>query len=327
MQRLSKSSVEIPRNTEKSRLQIQKDDEISRLQIQIDEYKNRASVVEKKIKAASDSMLLRQSAEKFQKQRNSIALMVALRRAEAIVGEGGALNYFEQMKPLKERFLNDFIAAWLRLSAAAEGFANLYNYPVDEKVFSAVHNEPETEITSFNTTIENFDDLVSWCQYTNNWLASFTDTQQQITRSFSLKELVGGEAEFEECARNSKWSFKLTEQDFPDMNFVRMRSLAIQIFSGEKSGSWNVSITPPLRAKNSPHIQEHIGTLYLGRVNERAYAVSPEGTSPPKLFNGSPIGEDSEKGNWNIEILSASTSGVKVEDIKDIDIHLTVAIV
>jgi len=258
---------------------------------------------------------LRTSQAANQIKRNDVARTIALRRAAQIIIKGGASNFCEQMKPIKDRFDNDLVAAWLRLSSAMKGFSDLYQYPYPEDLPKDL----------YDVTID-FDGLVTWCQYTNTWLASFVDTQQQVTRSFSLKELVG-EDKFEVGLNQSKWSFKLTEGDFYNSKYVRMRGLAIQVDSGNSSGSWNIKVTPPSLAKNNPKEQKDIGTLFLGRVNERTYAVVPESSAPPKLYNASPIGDESIEGDWVIEVFKGSTLGIPASKILDIDIHLTVALV
>lgn len=112
-----------------------------------------------------------------------------------------------------------------------------------------------------------------------------------------------------------------------------MRSFAVQIDSGNSSGSWNVAVVPPISAlirhsENEPQtiLQPHIGTLFLGRVNERTYAVIPEGSAPSKLYNASPTGDDTGKGEWTISVFDGSTSGATLNEIRDIDLHLTVAL-
>ncbi len=286
-------------------------------------------VIEEKLKASQIFIDYMTSQKDFKIRRNDVARFVAKRRLEAFIEENGALNYAEQMKPLELRFTNDLWSAWLRLSAAAEGFQMLYSYDsakINSNLFKKRLDDPKKlQVYDRNIT---FDDLVTWCQLTNTWLASFLDTQQQVTRSFSLRKLINDDAVFEAGKKVSTWRFKLKESDFTNMKFVRMRSFAVQIDSGNNSGSWNVSITPPAKAKNEPKEQGHIGTLYLGRVNERIYAVISEGSAPPKLFNASPIGEDSPSGEWAISVIgNGSTSRAKIEDIQDIDIHLTVALV
>jgi hypothetical protein len=258
---------------------------------------------------------LRTSQVAHQIERNDVARIIALRRAEQIKIEGGALNFLDQMKSIKDRFDNDLIAAWLRLSSAMKGFYELYQRPYPQGLPKDLYD-----------VAVDFDRLVTWCQYTNTWLASFVDTQQQVTRSFSLRELVGKD-EFETGLGLSRWKVKLTEDDFYNRKNVRMRGLAVQIDSGQNSGSWNVKITPPPLAKNNPKDQEHIGTLFLGRVSERTYAVVSESAAPPQLYNASPIGDDATVGGWVIEVFKGSTLGISASRIIDIDIHLTVALV
>lgn len=249
--------------------------------------------------------------EIYQKARNEVARLVAARRAFQLGTPNGALNFGEQMKPIKARFDNDLLAAYLRLFRAAEGFSKLYvgKYKLN---FPTLKDGKELD----------FDELVTWCQNTNTWLASFLDTQQQVTRSFSLKDLVGTD-KFNAGLASSKWQFNLKAEDFFNREFVRMRALAVQIDSGHSAGSWNVAITPPTKAIAEPKDQSHIGTLYLGKINERLYAVMTESSAPPKLYNASPIGED----DWGIEVFKGSTLGISTSGILDIDIHLTVALV
>jgi hypothetical protein len=309
------------------------------LGIQRNEQVRNSQSAESRWNGAKYSATLKKSQANFQKERNDVARLVAIRRAEQLTKPNGALNFFEQMKPIKIRFRNDLLSAWLRLKAVAVGLEKLYQYsapfsfpelrPVNEEDLQKpeLTDLPEPPPIDDFVGKFDFDDLITWCQLTNTWLASFLDIQQQVTRSFSLRQLIKNDAVFEAGKAQSEWRFKLKEEHFTNMQFVRMRSFAVQIDSGHQSGSWNVSITPPLKAKNEPKEQGHIGTLYLGRVNEKTFAVISEGSASLKLFNASPIGEDSPSGEWIIEVLNGSTSAATVNDIKDIDIHLTVAIV
>ncbi|MBX7173251.1 MAG: hypothetical protein K1X72_19940 [Pyrinomonadaceae bacterium] len=268
----------------------------------------------------------------FQRRRNNVARFVALQRGEELRKLGGALNFQEQMKSVEIRLKNDLAAAKLRLKKASDGFRMLYGYSAfdesSERMFTKSYNEKGIYDREFD-----FDDLVTWTQVTNTWLAAFLDTQQQVTFSFSLKDLVKGAENFGKGIeeRNGKfqgeWSFLLTSQDFYERKYVRMRSFSLQVDCGMKVGSWNFKITPPSKALNEPKKQDHVGTLFLGRVNERTYAVIPESAAPPKLYNISPIGENhTNDGKWKIEIASNSTAQTSIKDIVDIDIHLTVAL-
>jgi len=286
----------------------------------------------------------------FRRTRNEVSRLVAIRRAKQLTKENGALNFFEQMRPIKKRFKNDLVSAWLRLKASHEGFQMLYgnSYSISEDFPRLRNIEPaDLQIPELTDLPEpppvedddfvgklNFDDLVTWTQLTNTWLASILENQQQVTRSFSLKQLIDDDAVFEGGKAASEWHFRLAEQHFWNRRCVRMRTLAVQVDSGNDRGSWNISIAPPTRAiirQNDGVIanlmQDRIGTLFLGRVNERTYAVLPEGSSPPKLYNASPIGGDDLTGEWAIRILTNSTSGATVDRINDIDIHLTVSLV
>jgi hypothetical protein len=285
--------------------------EESKAEVQQNQSKKLTKSITEQQEAAEANMYLKVRSARFQVERNDVSRLVALRRAIQIMTPGGALNFQEQMQSIEARLSNDLIAAWLRLSAAAKGFNLLYQYPYSEKL------PKET----YGVKID-FDELVTWCQYTNTWLASFLDTQQIVTCSFSLKELIGLE-NFNDGLNKLKWQFNFKTTDFYNRKFIRMRGLAVQIESGHNAGSWNVAITPPTEAITKPEDQSHIGTLYLGKVNERTYAVIPEISSPPKLYNASPIG----KGNWNLEILRGSTLGVSTSGILDIDIHITCALV
>jgi hypothetical protein len=343
-----------------------------KLQMDVEEnqYKGIQQTSTDTIAKIAQEVELKNKLKEFKEKRNELARLVALSRAFQMTKENGALNFKEQMRPIKERFRNDLIAAYLRLSSANEGFQKLYVKrfsipiefpakvrvePVDLEIPELIDPLGKANLLDFEDKID-LDKLVTWTQYTNTWLASFLDEQQLVTRSFSLKKLLGVD-NLQEAAENGSWRFKLSESDFPFVvkkqqgqpdetiygKFVRLRSFAVQIDSGNKSGSWNISITLPESAlvryldkeinteaeKNPKTInQSHIGTLFLGRVNERSYAVVPEGAAPPKLYNASPIGEDSDSGKWTISVIgSGSTSGASIDDIRDIDIHLTVALV
>lgn len=271
---------------------------------------------------AEDNEKLKKSLAAFQRERNNVARLVAFRRAKELLTPSGALNFREQIPPIEERFNNDLAAAWLRLSKAAEGFQMLYEHQLD-KLFTEYSPQKGFD----------FDSLVTWCQNTNTWLASFLDRQQQVTCSLSLKQLLESQGgSISDGQSSGKWQFKLKEEHFYNSKFVRLRGFAIQIDSGHVKGSWNIAITPPTKAKlrNEKEVKDMeqiVGRLYLGRVNETTYQVVPESAAPPKLYNASPIGQDVEGGEWTIEILGLSTESNLPSAILDIDIHLTVALV
>lgn len=291
---------------------------------------------------------LKDESLKYKKARNEVARLVAIRRAEQLVKHSGALNFLEQMRPIKMRFKNDLISAWLRLNAAHDGFQEMYGdqysteeFPAKLEVTQEDVEKPELTDLPEPPPINDFeckldmDELVTWAQLTNTWLAAFLDTQQQVTRSFSLLRLLDNDQErFDAGKETGSWSFKLNESHFYNSKFVRMRSFAVQIDSARAAGSWNVSVTPPTKAiirrsatETQVLSQPHIGTLHLGRVSERVYAVMTEGAAPPKLYNGSPVGNDTADGEWKISVIDGSTSGATLNDIRDIDIHLSVALV
>jgi hypothetical protein len=293
------------------------------------------TVTDKHRTRSEKSVELEEQRKRSQALRNDVSRLVALNRAEQLIAKQGALNFGEQMVPIQERFDNDFLAAWFRLAAAATGLRKLYGYEIDNTVFPQQNGEILTHSDNQPELRISFDSLVSWTQRTNVWLASFLDTQQQTTRSFSLLQLLNNDqALFDAGKETGVWDFRLTENDFHKSKFVRMRSFACQIDSEHPFGSWNVAITPPSSAlirrsegDPQPIQQSHIGTLYMGRVNERIYAVVPEGSAPPKLYNASPIGDETDNGKWIISVFAGSTAGASLNDIQDIDIHLTVSLI
>lgn len=306
--------------------------EKSALEIQLTQLKGTFESLTERINASTTQIELKKKQLEFQIKRNDVARFVALRRAEQLALPDGALNYREQMQSVRERLQNDLVAAWLRLTMAAKGFEMLYDYFAFEersKLFSKADFNTESYVRDFD-----FDDLVTWTQVTNTWLASFLDTQQQVTRSFSLKQLLAEQGgDFNAGLSSGKWRFKLKENHFSNTKLVRLRAFSIQIDSGHERGSWNIAISPPSKAilrvnesKIKP-LEQKVGTLYLGRVNETTYQVIPESAAPPKLFNASPIGEDSLSGEWGVEIIGLSTWEKPHSSIQDIDIHLTVALV
>lgn len=270
---------------------------------------------------ADQSLSQRRNEINLQVQRNRVSRLVASRRAKQIKADGGALNFGEQMKTLKQRFDNDLVAAYLRLKAVADGFTKLYQCPAD---FPAHNDQRELD----------FDELVTWCQSANTWLASFVDRQQQVTRSFSLAQLMSDQGgDFNDGATSARWQFRLGEEHFYHSRFVRLRGFAVQIDSGHFSGNWNVAVTPPKEVvfrnelADSTKLSQDVGRLYLGRVNETTFQVTPEAAAPPKLYNASPIGQDVEDGKWTIEIIGYSTNHKPPSSINDISMHFTVALI
>ena len=222
-----------------------------------------------RVNGANLNVMLKHSLAKFQRERNEVARAVGIRRAMQLTTEGGALNFHEQMLPLKQRFENDLTACWLRIWGARRGFAQLYRY---EDPTGNLPAQP------YGVMID-FDELVTWCQNANTWLASFLNQHQQVTRSFGLTHLINRDGrEIEQDGAVRSWQFRLNEEDFYNARFVRMRSFAVQIDSGNEVGSWNISLTPPRRAimrhqtfdAQNPQLgretieQSRVGALFLG---------------------------------------------------------------
>lgn len=153
------------------------------LEVQRRGNKGNISTIEKTIDAAKDTKLIRIWENRFQKQRNEVARLVAIQRAEQLVKPNGALNFLEQKEPLLDRYQNDFWAAWLRLSAVARGLSELYKYEIDEEVFPKKEGDFLTYSDDKTELRINFDDIVTWAQLTNTWLAAFLEKQQQVTLS------------------------------------------------------------------------------------------------------------------------------------------------
>jgi len=172
----------------------------------------------------------------------------------------------------------------------------------------------------------DLDEMAEWCQVANTWLAAFQDQQQIVTRSISLRSLTA--EQFETGRQNGKWHFRLSVDHFWRRKMVRLRSVALQVDSHRAEGSWNVSLSVPAAAvyldSNGAErnlSQGHVGTLYLGRINERRFAVLPELQAAPRLQNCSPAGD------WILEIRGPSTANTDARCIRDVDLHFTVSLI
>jgi hypothetical protein len=275
---------------------------------------NEVLVIDQKIASAERSIELRKKQLELQNEtgtqvkRNEVARFVAKRRVDAKTQKNGPLNYKDRIALIESRFDDDLTAAWLRLAAAARGFFELYDYPIDETVFSVAMIDEGFDgflpvhsiaIRTFDLQI-NFDKLFAWCQKMNTWLASFLDTQQQTTRSFSLSRLLTTD-EFEAGKLihegRAIWKIRLNHGHFFNRSFVRIRNISLQTNSNDSSGNWNFALTPPSDASilkggalESYLDQSRVGRLFLGRVNDRTYTVVPEANSSPRLYNCSPVG-------------------------------------
>lgn len=280
------------------------------------EQSGAAASAEKRRDVLRDSAKYKSAQAGLQRKRNDVARYVAARRALALAAPNGELNYREQGLAAAQRFEQDLNAAYVRLLAASKGLDLLYAYT--EKFPLATNGHVD------------FDALVLWCQTTNLWLASFQDGQQIVTRSFSLRELVGRE-NFNHGKNALSWTFRLTRGHFYDRRLVRVRSLAARIIVDGESRAWNVAFRLPDRGElwrldDTSRIidQSHVGTIYLGRVTNGADRVLSEGAAPQRLQNASPIGAAPSL-DWTVSSVGAP-AGINKEKIEDLEIHITVAL-
>lgn len=248
----------------------------------------------------------------FRRRRTQTSRKYQDLKARAASDPDGVLNYPKRMVAIEQRFLHDFREALARLKAIQPGLKNLYGY-----------SEPFPE----PNPITQFDDYLLWTRKAINFLIRFSRVDQNYVLPISLKAMIP-EVQWLAGLKTGTWEFEVPEKIFSDQRHVRLRGINAFVVESEASaGVWQLTVRAPLQGL-CRHLsndlfeldQTQVPPCPLGRVSNREHNRDADVVGISALHNASPIGI------WKVAVNPYSTSGVSIEELRDIqiDLHLSV---
>jgi hypothetical protein len=268
----------------------------------------RAAGLEAKKKFESDNRTI-------QKERRNIARALAAVKQHASSIGNGALDYESRMKPIQQRYENDFREALARIQIAARGLVLLYGY-----------KDPLPQ-ASVDNGLHFFDDCLIWVRKSINHLVRFQRLDQSYILSFSLKTLCRDT--WLVSRTSGVFRFSLTESDFPEgwnQLYLRLRGMSLCAVGDDAGkGTWEFVIRAPVSSYcfHKDHVrcdldQKRAASCLAGRVTRRGNSPQPEVIGEIEFFNLSPFG------NWEIVTGPKSLEGIGRETLDDVhfDLHL-----
>jgi len=263
----------------------------------------------------------------FRRRRTTVARLVADLKGRAFTEPGGALNFTQQMGPIKARFERDYRDALARVFVASQGLRDIYGY--DVALPSSVEDIRKAAANSDTV----FDDCALWVRDAVAWLTRFSYLDQNYTLPVSVRRSVGKDA-WKSGLRNGYWTMPVLESLFPNQVHVRLRGVsAFVVFDRSTadvqrdSSIWSVSLRAPpkgvlhhLDGSTINIDQSYVPPARLARVCLRNLVNEPDITGVVAMHNISPIGD------WQVAISKRSIDGIGLDRITDmhVDLHLAV---
>lgn len=266
----------------------------------------------------------------FRMQRTEVERKYEYIKLLSVHAEDGILNYTKRLDPLKVRFQNDFNEAVLRITAAAKGMKEIFDYsvplPVDD-------GKPDY-----------FDNCIVWVRNAINFIIKFGRLDQSYVLPLSIRDLYfkadksNAEANWEKAIKDGELKFQITQDNFPDKSFLRIKGISMffQLNEANKhsceyiqyyNGALAANIQPPKASfylhdgVNVPTDQSFVPNLRLYRLATRNFIRTPEVGGTSLYANLSPFGE------WSVELPQIKTNDItklfKIEDIT-MDMYVTV---
>jgi len=145
----------------------------------------------------------------FRRRRTAVARWIADLKGRAFTEPGGALNFTEQMRPIKARFERDFRDALARVIVAAQGLKDIYGYamPLPVKVGSITKTSADSDAI--------FDDCSLWVRDAVAWLTRFSYLDQNYSLPISVRRSVNKDV-WKPGLKNGHWEIPLAESMFPN---------------------------------------------------------------------------------------------------------------
>lgn len=242
----------------------------------------------------------------LRENRHEVARGLADERVVAITNQDGPLHFANRRAALLARVERDVRDAKARMIAAAEGLTTIYNHPVDFKVDDT-----------------NLDGCIDWVRSQISWLARFQERDQELVVPVSVSAAVG--SDFEAGKDTGTWTFQVRPEMFAGYGYLRLRGVSAAVLAGYAAGgAWALRVLAP---QNGTFLYDDGGYAeidhpspwcMLGRVGPRETVPAPDVAGAAALHDLSPVGE------WTVKIAQASSAGVALDKLRDvqIDLHL-----
>ncbi|MBS1807373.1 MAG: hypothetical protein JST84_04170 [Acidobacteria bacterium] len=253
---------------------------------------------------------------KFKKMRRNVGTRIAAAKHLATILDGAPLNFISRMRPIQERYENDFSEALARIQVASQGIKLLYGY-----------EEPLPQPTT-DQGLHFFDDCLTWVRKAISFLVRFQRLDQSYVLSFSLKELCGNSWKKGRDAGVCKFTLD-EKKHFPEQwsqQYVRLKGFSAFVLGQEaQKGIWQLVVKAPQSSycmhRNSVKKdldQTRAAPCLAGRVGNRNGMQPPDILGVVEFFNLSPFGK------WQVDLPQQSLEKIDRSAIDDIhlDLHL-----
>jgi hypothetical protein len=218
---------------------------------------------------------------------------------------GEALDFHAQADRSLERITRDYSDATERLITASDGLLRIYGYPdpFPERLRTVVEGAPAT-----------IDDAVAWTREAIRWLAAFSQNDQSLTITVSLRGIIGEAGWTRVQTEGTTVPFRIARELFDGHRYVRLRGLAASLKLRSASlFPLRCVVTAPNTARFimdeengqavvKPIDQSAMPACTLGRVSDFRVPVDAEICAAISLMNASPLGEDGDGGRWSIRV-------------------------
>ena len=240
-----------------------------------------------------------------------------LEKRVELMKEGGAFDLTMQREFVEKRMSVNYEAARERAYVAWQGLLKIYGYEVIS---------PDVEYEDVREGIYN---LLLWLRSAIEWLVAYRQLEQACTTVISLRASIA-DTEWDRLAASENafsTEFVVSADRFLSDN-VRMRSVSASLLGDVGEHPWIVRVRLPraaiyVREETTVSIdQTDLPTCQLGRVEQRSVPRPVERCGFVSLVNGSPIGDDSEAGRWQIRLSRPPLETARFSDIQDVLIEL-----
>lgn len=214
-----------------------------------------------------------------------------------------------KLKENRRLFARDMADARDRCIVAAEGLQLIYGYNIP---CPSENNNDENTLINW----------IVWCRNAVMWLAAFSQLDQGMIKTLSIKNLVDdiSWSEFINSSKNSsKLYFKIPKEYFEPYSYVRIRG--VRAFTSEinsKDSIWALDVKLPqfgVMAQADGNLkkeviinQQDFPICRLGRVTTRYITTQAETVGAVAWMNASPIGayenstNDELSNYWHIDL-------------------------
>ena len=243
---------------------------------------------------------------------------------------GGLFNYSERIPPLERRFVADLREALARLTAAARGLKDVYDYSTPL---------PVEGVPGY------LDDVIAWTRIAQDRTAQIAQLSQTYVLALSLKDLT--KAQWEPGRTAAEWTFDVSDDLFKGQANVRLRGIGLTVVGEpppvdpvppkgkaaappappKPRGYWTARVSLPASAQvryasgtARDLDQKALPSIQVGMVTDRDSA-GPEIVEAGALQNASPIGKQ-----WKVTLSPKSTDDTLTPSLRDVQLYLQVSV-